>query len=347
MKDEKRSPEPYATGWISLPFFILHPSSFGIVLQKQRRGDKQMGVTLTREVVRALSVSAKTIFEDGFAGANGVWSEIATVLPSEQASEDYGWLAELPQMREFGDERVIKSLSEFRYTIRNRKFEATIGVAREVIEDDRRGQVRMRVLGLIEAAQAHYDQLLFDLIRDGEVATCYDGLPFYAANHKIGGQTVGNVDDLALTADNLEAVIAGMMQIPLAGGGPMGVVPTHLLVPPALSFAARRLLASAYTPGAASAAHGAQASNPLQGLLQLVVSPRLATTTEWHVLDCGHSVRPFLVQQRIAPQFSALDGSDGENESSFLRDEYLYGVRSRDNAGYGLWMYAHKSTGAS
>ncbi len=304
-----------------------------------------MGITVTRDVVRALSVSAKTIFEDGFAGAGGVWSEIATVLPSEQASEEYGWLAELPQMREFGDERVIKSLSEFRYTIRNRKFEATIGVAREVIEDDRRGQVRLRVLGLIEAASAHYDQLLFDLIRDGEAALCYDGKPFYAGNHAVGGQAVGNLDDYALTAENLETVIASMMQIPLASGYPMGVVPTHLLVPPALSFTARRLLASAYTPGGAGANNGAQASNPLQGLLQLVVSPRLATATEWHVLDCGHSVRPFLVQQRIAPQFAALDGSDGENEASFLRDEYLYGVRSRDNAGYGLWQYAFKCTG--
>ena len=40
-----------------------------------------------------------------------------------------------------------------------------------------------------------------------------------------------------------------------------------------------------------------------------------------------------------------LDEESG-SESAFLRDEFLWGVRSRDNAGFGLYQYAYKSAGA-
>jgi len=301
-----------------------------------------MAVLVTQEVVRATNAAARTVFDTAFAGQDGVWKQIATLIPSVGASEEYGWIGQVPVMREWLDERQITALSTYGYTIRNKKFEATIAVAREVLEDEAQAQVRTRVESLAEAASAHYDALVFDLVRNGEGQPAYDGAAFYGS-HQVGGVSRSNIGSDPLSAESLESAIALMMRTPLDNGDPMLIRPTHLLVPPELQFQAMRLVASAFNPGATGAAN---AANPLQGYLTVVATPRLTGETEWHLLDCSRSVKPFIIQQRIAPEFSALDGEGGEpSETAFLRDELWYGVRSRDNAGYGLWQMAYKSSG--
>ena len=205
--------------------------------------------TVTREMVRLFTAGAKTIYDEAFAQAAGVWEMLATKVESSQRTEDYTWLSELPQMREFADERVVKSLAAYGYSIRNRKFEATIGVEREVLEDEQYGQVKMRVRSMAEAASAHFDQLLFSLIASGETALCYDGKPFYAPDHRLAGRSVSNVSDNPLTADNLEAALTQMARVPLDNGEPMLVRPTHLLVPPELRFVCQANLKQRVLPG--------------------------------------------------------------------------------------------------
>ncbi len=302
-----------------------------------------MAVSTLRDFARAFNPVAKTIFMDTLTSAPAMYTEIATIVPSTMGSEDYTWLTQIPVMREFVDERVLRKMGEFGYSLRNKKFEATIAVQREVIEDDQTGSLKARIMSLAESAATHYDSLLFDLIADSQSALCYDGTPFYGT-HITGGTSVTNLGDALLSASAIEMAIATMMRVPLDNGEPSNVMPTHLAVPPELYWTALKLINSAYTPDSGGSA-GPHAANPLFGRMKVVANARLKTATEWHLFDCSRSVKPFVVQQRIVPEFSALDGSDGESETEFMRDELLYGVRSRDNAGFGLWQLAFKSTG--
>ncbi|MBC7806086.1 MAG: Mu-like prophage major head subunit gpT family protein [Akkermansiaceae bacterium] len=305
-----------------------------------------MGVTVTRDVVRHFSALVLTIFADALALRPGMWRELATVVQSTQASEEYAWLSQVPVMREFIDERKITALGEYGFALKNKKWESTIGFEREVLEDDQTGNVRVRIMQMVEQAYAHYDKLIFELIASGENNLAYDGAPFYG-EHATGGTTYTNLDVLALTAENLETAVSQMMRIPLDNGEPAMVKPTHLLVPPELWWTAKRLVNSAMTPDAnAAGGAGQSAINPLFGELIPVASPRLTSATEWHLLDNSHPIRPFFLQQRIAPEMQALDGTDGTTETDFMRDIYVYGVRARHNAGYGLPHFAFKSTGA-
>lgn len=61
----------------------------------------------------------------------------------------------------------------------------------------------------------------------------------------------------------------------------------------------------------------------------------------WFLLDCGQPVKPLIFQERIRPQFTAL--TDPADEPVFWRDEYVYGARARNNAGFGLWQCAFAS----
>lgn len=296
---------------------------------------------VTSDFVRSLTAMCRAVYADAFAAAGGVYQSIATVIPSTQASETYAWLGEVPTMREWLDERQLSAVKEYGFTITNKKWEATVAIQREAIEDDQTGQIKMRILRLAEAASAHYDRMLFDVINANPLA--HDGVAFYHATHNNLATGAGS----ALSAASLEAGVAAMRSQRLPNGEPMDVRPTHLLVPPALEFTARRLLNSAYYPddSGASAGPGGMSRNPLQGVLELLVSNRLTTPTEWHLFDAGHAVKPFILQQRVVAEFDALDDAE-KSETAFLRDEFLYGVRSRDNAGPGLFYYAYKAAGA-
>lgn len=63
--------------------------------------------------------------------------------------------------------------------------------------------------------------------------------------------------------------------------------------------------------------------------------------TPWYLLDCSQAMKPLVFQRRLAPQLDQLDART--EERVFLKNEYLYGVRSRGNAGYGLWQLAYGS----
>jgi phage major head subunit gpT-like protein len=61
----------------------------------------------------------------------------------------------------------------------------------------------------------------------------------------------------------------------------------------------------------------------------------------WFLLDTSRAIKLLLFQERIPYTFQSLTAEADENV--FNRDEYLYGVRARANAGFGLWQLAFGS----
>lgn len=62
---------------------------------------------------------------------------------------------------------------------------------------------------------------------------------------------------------------------------------------------------------------------------------------EWVLMDTSKVIKPFIFQRRKDYTFVAKD-QDGD-ENVFMRNEYVYGVEARVNAGYGLWQLAYGS----
>lgn len=60
--------------------------------------------------------------------------------------------------------------------------------------------------------------------------------------------------------------------------------------------------------------------------------------TPWFLLDTSRAIRPLIWQEREPYEFQQLVDSD--NEYVFRNDQYLYGLRARVNAGFGLWQLA-------
>ncbi len=60
--------------------------------------------------------------------------------------------------------------------------------------------------------------------------------------------------------------------------------------------------------------------------------------TPWFLLDTSRAVRPIIWQEREGYEFQAVNNHNDPHV--FINDQYLYGVRARVNAGFGLWQLA-------
>ena len=63
----------------------------------------------------------------------------------------------------------------------------------------------------------------------------------------------------------------------------------------------------------------------------------------WFLLDTSKLVKPLIFQKRRDYKFTSF--TKDTDEHVFMKNEYLFGVDARVNAGYGLWQFAFGSKG--
>ncbi len=61
----------------------------------------------------------------------------------------------------------------------------------------------------------------------------------------------------------------------------------------------------------------------------------------WVLMDTRRPLKPLIFQKRKDYNFQAFNKPDDDNV--FMRNEFLYGVNARANAGFGLWQLAYGS----
>ena len=263
------------------------------------------------------------------------WPMIASRMTSSTAREDHRWFSRWPKMRKWESERRISALAAHGYNVLNEKFETTIAVNRDNLEDDILGIYQAQANQAGVSAREWPDILVYSALEDGEESLCHDGEPFFDNAHPLdNGNTFDNLlagvtlqaDSLANAQASLGKARTMLMTMPDEEGEPMGLMANLLVVPPALEDTAKILSMSDRL--------GGDDPNPYKGI-EVHVSPRLKSATKWYVMDAKGSLKPLIFQERSAPEFDSLTNA-AATERVFLRDEYLYGVRARGAAAYGL-----------
>lgn len=295
---------------------------------------------ITRQNIANLTQGFRANFQAGFAGVTPSWPQVATETTSTTSEEIYAWLNAFPRMREWIGPRVINSLSQSQYKIRNRSWEDTVSLPVDAVEDDQYGIYSLPMQGLGQSAAEHPDELVWAALATGFTAECYDGQAFFDVDHPVGDKAKNSVVSVSnyqagagaawflidarrplkpiifqkrkalqfvsktkidddnvffgkeliwgadaryatgygfwqvafgskadLTSDNFNAARTAMMKFTNDEGGKLGVKPTHLVIGPSLSKAARQLLTAEY------GANGA--SNVDKALVQVIESPWL------------------------------------------------------------------------
>jgi phage major head subunit gpT-like protein len=73
-------------------------------------------------------------------------------------------------------------------------------------------------------------------------------------------------------------------------------------------------------------------------------APGASPGPAWYLLDTSRALKPLIYQERTKPEFTSMTKLD--DEQVFTADEFRYGVRARNNAGFGFWQMAVRSTKA-
>lgn len=143
------------------------------------------GLIITPDSLRSLFISFSAAFREGFDSSTSHWQTLAMKASSDSKDGVYGWLGKIPMIREWIGSRIVHNLMAHGYTITNRKFELTVEVPREEIEDDKLGIYGpvFKEMGL--NTRQHPDQLLFELMLSGFTELCYDGQPMFDTEHPV------------------------------------------------------------------------------------------------------------------------------------------------------------------
>lgn len=267
---------------------------------------------------------------------------IATTVNSNSASEKYGWLGDMPQLREWIGDRQVKSAEDHDYTIVNKDFEGTVSVDRNEIMDDQMGIIRPRIQTLAMRAREHPMILLSDLIINGTTGLSYDGVAFFADTHASGDNLLAGTGttEAQILAD-LSTVRSTMMRFTDDNGEPLGLVPDTVVCPPELEVTFMKIMQS--TTFITASAQGV--TNVWAGSIKrVIVNHRLSDVNDWYAFAADLPLKPLIYQDRMAPQFVSLDRNT--DIEVFMRKRLLYGVDYRGNAGYGFHQQAVKVVNA-
>lgn len=111
------------------------------------------------------------------------FQRVATPVPSTTRTEEYGWLKDIPQIREWIGDRQVNALAEDGYRIKNKSFELTIGVKADDINDDLAGIYKPQFEMLGDEVARFPDRLTYGLLKAGFSTPCFDGQYYFDTDH--------------------------------------------------------------------------------------------------------------------------------------------------------------------
>lgn len=302
---------------------------------------------LNKAAISAAFVVLKTIFNKAFDAAPSVWQKTTMKITSTTKQNDYSWLGRFPKMRKWVGDKVFKKLKAHTYSIINDDFEVTVAVDRNDIEDDNLGIYNPMAQDAGFSAKQLPDEIDAELKNNAFTSKCYDGQNYYDTDHPVTDENgtesyVSNKGTAALSsATEADAAASyGAARLAIMGfkdneGRPLGLVPNLLEIPPALEATAKILLESPKLKD--------DKPNPFVGTAEILINPRLTSSTQWMLHVTNRPLKPFIYQERKAPVF--VSQTDMNADAVFLRKEYKFGAEARAKGGYGLWQLSYGSTG--
>lgn len=295
--------------------------------------------------------NANIRFQDAYASAPAPWSDqIATLIPSESESEEYGWSGFVDQLREWIGDREVADLSAYSQIVKNRDFERTISISKPKFEDGKFGLFNHALTALAWSAKKWPDTLILPRLLNGQSTLCYDGQNFFDTAHPIdkyksGSATQSNYfTSRALTYDNYIYVRTQMMSLLNESGLPYGVMPDTLIVSPANEGIGKQIIEASFV--APQTVNGVTQvgsnENIYKGSAKLIVIPELQSDPGgWYLADLSRPIRPFVFQQRKAPVF--VYQTDPSSPEVFRTNKFVYGVDSRGEGVSGIWWLCAKA----
>lgn len=277
------------------------------------------------------------------------------IINSDQDSESYGWLGQVPQMSEKRGDKQFSQLRETDWIVKNVEYQGGIAIPKKHVLYDKTGQIRIRINELADRSLAHWVSLIAPLIINGESAACYDGQFFFDTDHSEGSSGTQSNDitynvttPTAPTAvEMIDAILSGVQSM-LAFKDDRGEYVNEnmneflVLCGTPLMGPGLRALSQSNVSGGDSNILIEQDSFRLR----VQASPRFSSWTDrFAIFSTQGDQKPIIRQQRKPNQEGAGYDMDGllmqmlwtESEHFKKNDECLVSVETERAAAYGDW----------
>jgi phage major head subunit gpT-like protein len=251
-------------------------------------------------------------------------------------------------MRVFDGERKPVQVGNYKYSIDNEEYEASMAVDMKDIDDDQLGQYGILAGQIGESSAMFPDELIYGtLLPGGFSGLAYDGQYFFDTDHSVGASgTQSNLITIKLGPTGFAAARLLFYKFKDDQGRPLNPnLDLLLIIPPELLATAEALINTQYTsPGVA---------NPYYQAAEIRVNPWLTDANGWYLVNRVGKVKAFVLQNRKREELSVLGQKPGDatvvnqSEAQFMRRKLYVGTYWRGAVGYGLFQKAVGSTGAT
>jgi phage major head subunit gpT-like protein len=184
------------------------------------------------------------------------------------------------------------------------------------------------------------DKMLAEFLTNGTSTDSkyanFDGDPLFSTTHTMddGTNQSNNITSNALTATNLITSYEAMLTLKDPLGNPLGIMPTHIVVPSALYLTAKALVEN---PIDASGA-----TNVMYNRLTVVHLPELdAAATTWYLMAVHNGTPPFMQYVLEEPADTLLN--DPSDHNFFWNDQVVYGSVARVAMRAGAWYQIQRN----
>lgn len=300
--------------------------------------DTAKAVAILRDLTRK--------FDKAVATSPVFYPQVSTIVPSAGSDEKYGWLGDVPSVREWLGERVFNEMRAANYTLTNKLWEDSLLIPKTNLDDDRTGLYDSLYAMLGQRAVQHPDKLLMQAIVAGESTACFDGQYFFDTDHAWGDSgtqsndlsyaaatgTTPTIDEFKLA---FEAAVAAMLGFKDDAGEPMnqptvGQLGDLVVLTPIATY-----------PTAVKATEATLLSNSTNVHVwrpTVVCSPFLTDATKFYTFYVGNPLKPFVFQARepLSRQVKGLDDIETK--------DVKFMTQARYNVGYLAWWNAVLTT---
>lgn len=278
---------------------------------------------------------------------------VANLFGSDQASEQYPFLGQVPRMREWLGGRQAKGLRSSSLTITNKHYEATLEIRLRDLRRDKTPQLQARIGEFADEGDAHWGKLASDLIQNGASTACYDGQFFFDTDH-VEGDSGTQDNDITVDISALPASVHGITTAPSVEEMQQAIVKGIAQI---LSFKddrgrpmssnARRFLVTVpvalWIPAVAAVSTLTTAAllqnvnpNVLANIrVDVEMLPELTWTDSFAVWRTDSPIKGLIRQNETDPQVKMKDES---SEFAFDNDAIQIGIDAWRGADYGLWQ---------
>jgi len=274
------------------------------------------------------------------AGATKAIATIATQVTSQGEDEKYGFLGDVPVVKEWLGDKTAGSIADYSYTLTNKDYYTAIEVDRNELDDDRMGIIKPRIQTMVAAMKNYKLYLLEYQLETGQTLTAYDDQNFFEARtspQSIDNELVGLSSTAAAIRPYIYTARNTMMQFVSDVGKVMGLIMDTIVVPPELEGV---MLEAVMSNAAPITNMSSGIFNPTKGWIkQVIVGTNLTNADAWFGLCCNRPLKPLILQTRKEP-VPVLDVTNTPRNRKMI-----FSAEMRCVAGYGMFQMATMTEG--